>query len=358
MKNCQTIRQDSAPQYWHRWCICCFGMPLFQILGMECFEMVWKFGFDEGVWPSASNTARFSMHYCNKVSHIAIALCCWNFTRDRLAQFMRVKGSTLNAGLKHSDVISPILFNAGLEHAMRRNGTSKLFHHGVQLGHGNRLTNIPYADDLMLLYQFFTWFDLYTRLKFWIPELAVCGLQLNSAKTKILTTSPSENLWLCWCMWRDDTICSRRNSAQIFGPQLRWKFFGQEKFWICTSLAGCLEQIHKYKHILLNKHVSLFCGLKLFDAVVFPAMLFGLATLPLTKGCLQKLGVVQKWMLRSIVGWIWIHDDLSWRDIMVQMNHELAIAKTLFQWRVGQTDSSDRSSACTSDCTLTWKMAG
>ena len=35
-------------------------------------------------------------------------------------------------------------------------------------------------------------------------------------------------------------------------------------------------------------------------------------------------------MLRSIVGWVRIHDDLSWRDIMVQMNHKLAIAKTLF----------------------------
>ena len=64
--------------------------------------------------------------------------------------------------------------------------------------------------------------------------------------------------------------------------------------------------------------------------MVSPAMLFGLATLPLTKGCLQKLGVVQRRMLRSIVGWVRVHDDLSWRDIMVQMNHKLAIAKTLF----------------------------
>ena len=79
----------------------------------------------------------------------------------------------------------------------------------------------------------------------------------------------------------------------------------------------------------MNKHVSLVLRLKLFDAVVSPAMLFGLATLPLTKGCLQKLGVVQRRMLRSIVGWVQIHDGLSWRDVMVQMNHKLAIAKTL-----------------------------
>ena len=68
----------------------------------------------------------------------------------------------------------------------------------------------------------------------------------------------------------------------------------------------------------------------LYLAVVSPAMLFGLATLPLTKVCLQKLGVVQRRMFRSIVGWVRIHDDQNWRDIMVQMNHRMAIANILF----------------------------
>ena len=90
------------------------------------------------------------------------------------------------------------------------------------------------------------------------------------------------------------------------------------------------NKFRKYKHVLLNKHISLVLRLKLFDAVVSPAMLFGLATLPLTKVCLQKLGVVQRRMLRSIVGWVRIHDDQNWRDIMVQMNHRMAIANILF----------------------------
>ena len=92
-----------------------------------------------------------------------------------------------------------------------------------------------------------------------------------------------------------------------------------------------------------EKHISLVLRLKLFDAMVSPAMLFGLANLPLTKGCLQKLGVVQTRMLRSIVGWVRIHDDLTWRDIMVQMNHNWRLRKLCSQWRVGKTDSSDRS---------------
>ena len=35
-------------------------------------------------------------------------------------------------------------------------------------------------------------------------------------------------------------------------------------------------------------------------------------------------------MLRCIVGWVRIHDGVSWRDIGVQMNHNVVIANTLF----------------------------
>ena len=65
------------------------------------------------------------------------------------------------------------------------------FHHGVQLGHGTRLTNIRYADDLMMFATSSN--DLIYMLEALIPELAASGLQLNSAKTKILTTSPPDN---------------------------------------------------------------------------------------------------------------------------------------------------------------------
>ena len=131
-------------------------------------------------------------------------------------------------------------------------------------------------------------------------------------------------------MWRNGTGYSCRNSAQILGRNFSGIFLTRRNSEFAHRLQVAWNKFHKYKHILLNKHVSLVLRLKLFDAVVSPAMLFGLATLPLAKGCLQKLGVVQIRMLRSIVGWVRIHDDLSWRDIMVQMNHKLAIAKTLF----------------------------
>ena len=53
---------------------------------------------------------------------------------------------------------------------------------GIQLGHGNRLINIRYADDLMLFATSSN--DLIYMLETLIAELAACGLQLNSAKAK------------------------------------------------------------------------------------------------------------------------------------------------------------------------------
>ena len=72
-----------------------------------------------------------------------------------------------------------------------RKRKANLVHHGVHLGHGSRLTNIRYADDLMLFATSSN--DLIYMLEALIPELAVCGLQPKSAKAKILTTSPSES---------------------------------------------------------------------------------------------------------------------------------------------------------------------
>ena len=174
-------------------------------------------------------------------------------------------------------------------------------------------------------------------------------------ENKILTTSPSEGSEFVDVCGEMVQVIHAETVHKYLGRNLSGNFLARRNSEfepIVCRLLG--TNFTNTKHILLNKHVSLVLRLKLFDAVVSPAMLFGLATLPLTKGCLQKLGVVQRRMLRSIVGWVRIPDDLSWRDIMVQMNHKLAIAKILFPME-GWEDRLFRIevSTCTSDCTLT-----
>ena len=62
-----------------------------------------------------------------------------------------VNGKTfpIQRGVKQGYVISPLLFNAGLEHAMRK-WKLRLQHCGFDLGNGEIFTNVRYADDLML----------------------------------------------------------------------------------------------------------------------------------------------------------------------------------------------------------------
>ena len=55
----------------------------------------------------------------------------------------------IKRGVKQGDVLSPLLFNAGLEPAMRK-WKLRIQHCGLHCGHNELLTNVRYADDLML----------------------------------------------------------------------------------------------------------------------------------------------------------------------------------------------------------------
>ena len=100
-----------------------------------------------------------------------------------------VKGSTwfrICRGVKQGDVISPLLFNAALEVAFQA-WKERLTYHGILLADdAERLTNIRYADDVMLYAKSLE--ELHTMLTMLMEELEKIGLHLNSAKTKILST--------------------------------------------------------------------------------------------------------------------------------------------------------------------------
>ena len=54
-----------------------------------------------------------------------------------------------NAESNGGDIFSPMFFNAALECALRK-WKGKCEHHGIAVDHHERLTNIRYADGLML----------------------------------------------------------------------------------------------------------------------------------------------------------------------------------------------------------------
>ena len=69
-------------------------------------------------------------------------------------------------------------------------------------------------------------------------------------------------------------------------------------------------------------HVSLKLRLKYFDAMISPVVLFGLASSPLIPSQVQGVNVVQRRVLRAVVGWVAV-DGNDWGGTMRRMNDKV-----------------------------------
>ena len=108
----------------------------------------------------------------------------------------------IQCGVRQGDVLSPLLFNAVLEHAMRK-WKRKLTNEGLRLGQDTRLTNLRNADGLMI---------------FATSRENRCSWR----KRKVLTTPPLQEdnmlkyvgLWLLF--WPHEEIFLTANGHRFF----------------------------------------------------------------------------------------------------------------------------------------------
>ena len=93
----------------------------------------------------------------------------------------------------------------------------------------------------------------------------------------------------------------------------------------------------KHEKLLLNKHASLKNGLHYFDVCITPCVLFALAAFPITRSRLEHLNILQRKMLRRIIGWRRIADE-DWKITMERMNKRLEAAYQHYEWLHGIRD--------------------
>ena len=153
-------------------------------------------------------------------------------------------------------------------------------------------------------------------------ELSLIGLQLNGTKTKVLMTSTlqeASHVEICGTMV---AILHGEMTHKYLGRKFPSNLNSRTEVELIYRIQCAWSKFHQHKLILLNKHVTLRLRLKLFHATVSSTAMFGLASLPLTQRFLHKLDVVQRRMLRSIVGWVRIPDEPS-ENTMRRMNQRM-----------------------------------
>ena len=147
-----------------------------------------------------------------------------------------------------------------------------------------------------------------------LMELGNMGLQLDPSKTKRKLTTTVFAPLLHVEIGNDlvevlHDACTHKYLGRILTGNLFTRVAGRLNLNL-PIVYGCLGQkFHKHRETLINKHVSLKLRLKYFNAMISPTILFGLSLLPLTKLHFHKLNVVQRRMLRSIVGWVAVNED-------------------------------------------------
>ena len=250
--------------------------------------------------------------------------------REQTGYIKGGRAFAIERGVRQGDVISPLFFNAGLELALER-WKRRLGDCGLHVGCTERLTNVRYADALVLFAK--SWCELVCMLEILIEELHGIGLALNPSKTKLFTTFGVDTPTLIEVAGHFLEVVTRQESHKYLGKMLSGNFIERRVADLAYRKKCAWNKFHKFKHILLNKHISLRLRLKFFDSVISPTILFGLATTALPKSEISKLDSLRRRMLRHIVGWARVEGE-TWNVTMRRMNTRLLQAQQLLPMRL------------------------
>ena len=201
-------------------------------------------------------------------------------------------------GTKQGDPLSSLLFNAVSESIFRRLKaqwhTKKM---GVDVGIGELLTNVRFADDVLLIA------DSRARLKKMLEglqdESAKTGLNLHPDKTKVLTNATISDSQL---RINNDyvEIIPHKESVKYLGRKLCMT--GMHEAELDNRIRAAWATFTRHREELTNKKYSLYSRLRLFNATVGAAVLYGCESWTLRLDQQRRLKTTQRKMLRAILG--------------------------------------------------------
>ena len=200
----------------------------------------------------------------------------------------------------------------------------------------------------------------FTCWKFWFRKLVVCNW--TRRKQKILTTSPSESSEFVDVRGDMVRVIHAETVHKYLGRNLGGNFLGQEKFWICPSSAGCLEQISQI-HQIQTYLIEQACLFGFAAEIIWPSGVschaLRTCNLAIDKGLLAKTWCRAK---TNASVYSWVGSNSWWPQLAGHYGaNESQIGDCenfVPNGGLGRQTLPIKVSTCTSDCTLTWRMAG
>ena len=226
-------------------------------------------------------------------------------TYEGSSSYVRIKGDlskefTVATGVRQGCIASPLLFNTVVDAIMRRVFEDR---RGVEVGEGQVLTDLMYADDSAVLANDD---DEATAIINDIQNAArPYGLIINAEKTEVLTS--------------DGSPASVRLGDVELKQVSQFKYLGSivqgKKVAATADVANRIGQAAAAFGALAwcvwkKNNISTTTKMRLFRSLVLPILLYGAETWTLLKADLTKLEVFQMRCLRRILG-VTLRDRLS-----------------------------------------------
>ncbi|CAE8637533.1 unnamed protein product [Polarella glacialis] len=141
---------------------------------------------------------------------------------------------------------------------------SRLPHYGIMLASGpdEKLTNMRYADDLMIYAK--SWQELCHMIELLCEELANIGLHLNTSETKLFTTTSLDKPLFIDIAGGMVEVLTGTDFHKYLGRHLTGNFGIRSAAEFAHRMQCAWGKFHKHRPSLMNKRMCIKLNLKLF----------------------------------------------------------------------------------------------
>lgn len=234
------------------------------------------------------------------------------------------KGETeefeIDKGVRQGDSLSATLFNLALQYVLRKIKKGTLRTRGGQI--------VAYADDIVLITKNRS--IMLEMLKELIAEGKKMGLKINENKTK---------------MMRPDKECTNGRiqlGEYIFEEVDKFKYLGvimdkngERDAEIKEKILTTNRVIQANKKLIKSKLLSKNCKIKIYRTIIRPTLMYAAETLSMTKKQEEELRIIERKVMRIILGPIKLSDTEYRRRTNQELSQEIGddVVKKIKQQR-------------------------